>query len=157
MQPRARLFSVAAVGSLAIAAALATTANAQEAAPRAPGVETPGIEQKVLIDAPLAQFPGKRVLVFTGEFEPGAKTPLHRHPGTELLYVLEGTGTMVLPGRESENLTPGTMVLVEPQAGESSFTHQAVNLSETNGMRTLVIVIHDEGTPPALPATDKEE
>ena len=157
MQSRASLFSVVVFSSLAIAAAPASTAHAQETAPRAPGVETPGIEQEVLIDSPLAQFPGKRILVFTGEFEPGAKTPLHRHPGTELLYVLEGTGTMVLPGRESENLTPGTMVLVEPHAGKSSFTHQAVNLSETNRMRTLVIVIHSEGTPPALPVTDKEE
>jgi len=120
-------------------------------------VQTPGIEQQVLVDAPLAQFPGKRVLVFTGDFEPGAKTPLHRHPGTELLYVLEGSGTMVLPGRESRELTPGTMVLVEPRAGEDAFTHQAINLSETQGMRTLVIVIHEEGTPPALPVTDAEE
>ena len=157
MQSRAGLFLVTVVGTLAIAAAIALTAHAQEAAPRAPGVETPGIQQEILINAPLAQFPGKRILVFTGEFEPGAKTPFHRHPGTELLYVLEGTGIMVLPGRESENLTPGTMVLVEPDAGESSFTHQAINLSETNGLRTLVIVIHDEGTPPALPVTDKDE
>jgi len=153
MTPRERLIPVAVVGSLVIAAALSTTADAQQTVPRPPSVETPGIDQKILIDAPLAQFPGKRILVFTGTFEPGAKTSLHRHPGTELLYVLEGTGTMVLPGRDSETLTPGTMVLVEPRAGESSFTHQAINLSETKRMKTLVIVIHEQGTPPALPVT----
>lgn len=47
--------------------------------------------------------------------------------------------------------------LVEPDAGDDSFTHQAVNLSETDGMKTLVIVIHDEGTPPAQPPNDEQE
>ena len=157
MRFRARDFSIADVCALVITVALALGAHAQEGGRRAPGIETPGIEQKVLIDAPLAQFPGKHVLVFTGEFEPGAKTPLHRHPGTEFLHVLEGKGIMILTGRQSEELTPGKMVLVEPHAGEDSFTHQAVNLSETDGLRTLVIVIHDEGTPPAIPITDEEE
>ena len=140
-----------------VVAALAAALHADEAPVRTPGVVTPGIQQTVLIDAPLAQFPGKRVVAFTGDFEPGAKTPLHLHPGTELLYVLAGSGTMVLPGREPEELTPGRMVLVEPRPGESGFTHQAVNLSRSEGMKTLVIVIHDEGTPPALPVESPPE
>lgn len=149
--------SVAATGSLALAAVLGT-ALAQEGTSRTRNVRTPGIEQNVLIDEPLAQFPGKHVLAFTGTFDPGAKTPLHRHPGTEFLYVLEGSGAMVLPDREgSEELTPGRMVLVEPMAGESSFIHQAVNLSTTEGMKTLVILIHDEGTTPALPVDGDHE
>lgn len=116
-------------------------------------METPGVEQELLVNAPLAQLPGKRVLAFTGEFQPGARTALHRHPGTELLFVLDGQGVMTIRGREPRELTPGKMVLVEPDSGENSFTHEAVDLSDSGGLRTLVIVIHDEGAAPALPPT----
>jgi quercetin dioxygenase-like cupin family protein len=114
-------------------------------------VETPGVEQEYLIRQPLAQFPGKSVVVFTGQFAPGASTPLHKHPGTEFLYVLEGRGEMIRPGREPIPLTPGSVVLAEPDPGEAAFTHLARNLSDSAPMKTLVIVIHDEGGPTALP------
>ena len=114
-------------------------------------VATPGITQQLLISQPLAQFAGKQVTVFTGDFEPGAATPRHRHPGTEILYVLEGNGVMHIEGRESEKLAAGRAVLVEPMAGADHFVHQAVNADEAATMKTLVIVIHDSDTPPALP------
>ena len=117
-------------------------------------LETPGVEQELLLTAPLSQFPGKRVTVFTGTFEPGASTPIHRHPGTEFLFVLEGKGVMNIRGREPRPLTEGKAVLVQPEAGEDSFIHQAVNLDATSGMKALVLVIHDDGTPPALPLAD---
>jgi quercetin dioxygenase-like cupin family protein len=116
-------------------------------------METPGVTQELLVNAPLAQFPGKRVLAFTGEFQPGARTPFHRHPGTELFFVLDGQGVMTIRGREPKELTSGKMVLVEPDSGEDSFTHEVVNLSDSDGLKTLVIVIHDEGAAPALPPT----
>lgn len=116
-------------------------------------METPGVNQELLVNSPLGQFPGKRVLAFTGEFQPGAKTPFHRHPGTELLFVLDGQGVMKIRGREPKELTPGKMVLVEPDSGEDSFTHEVANLSDSDRLRTLVIVIHDEGSPPALAPT----
>ncbi len=49
------------------------------------------------------------------------------------------------------------MVLAEPAPGDDSFAHQAINLSKTDRMKTLVIIIHDEGTPPALPLEDEQE
>ena len=73
------------------------------------------------------------------------------------MYVLEGEGVMEIKGRGSQSLTPGNMVFVEPDEGSDSFTHQAINSSETQGMKTLVIVIYDEGSPPALPVHDDEE
>ena len=36
---------------------------------------TPGVTQEILISAPLSQFPGKKITVFTGSFSPSAKTP----------------------------------------------------------------------------------
>lgn len=117
-------------------------------------VKTPGVDQQLLLNAPLAQFPGKQITVFIGDFQPGAETPLHRHPATELVFVLDGEGVMHIQGRDSRKLEKGKVVLVEPDAGEDSFVHQAVNGSQTERMKTLVVVIHDEGTPPGLPVDD---
>ncbi|HVS13544.1 MAG TPA: cupin domain-containing protein [Thermoanaerobaculia bacterium] len=141
---------LAAAGSLFASLALAVPIYAQDEAP----VETPEVEPQRLLNAELSQFPGKQITVFIGEFQPGAETPLHRHPATEILFVLEGEGVMHIQGRDSRELKQGNVVLVEPDVGEDSFIHQAVNLSQTERMRTLVIVIHDEGMPPALPLND---
>ena len=114
-------------------------------------LETPGVEQTVILNAPLVEFPGKRVLVFIGDFEPGAATPIHRHPGTEFLFVLEGEGVIEQRGRDPLNLRAGVVVLSEPDADDTAFIHQAKNLSDTNRLKTLVLIIHDEGTSPAEP------
>ena len=114
-------------------------------------LETPGVEQTIILNAPLVEFPGKRILVFIGDFEPGAATPIHRHPGTELLFVLEGEGVIEQRGRDPLSLQAGVIVLSEPDTDDTAFIHQAKNLSDTNRLKTLVLIIHDEGTPPAEP------
>ena len=114
-------------------------------------VRTPGVTQELLVSQALGQFPGKQVTIFTGEFAPGAATPRHRHPGTEILYVLEGSGEMHVSGRETIALEQGRAVLVQPDGGKNHFIHQAVNTGE---LKTLVIVIHDSNTPPALPVDE---
>lgn len=136
----------AAAAGVLIGCALAVSAEAQETTPP----NAPPIKQEFLVRAPLAQFSGKQVTVLTGEFQPGAVTPLHRHTATELLYVLQGEGIMKIEGRDSLVLAAGEMVLVEPQAGEDAFVHQVVNTSSTEILKTLVIIIHDDGSPPAV-------
>ena len=138
---------MAAAGGVFVGFTFAATIHAQ---PK-PRTDIPGVAQDVLLNAPLAQCPGKVVTVFTGEFEPGAATPFHRHPGTEILFVLEGNGEMHIQGRASQSLTPGRVVMVEPDDGRDAFVHKAANLSTTKKMKTLVMVIHDAGTPPAMP------
>jgi quercetin dioxygenase-like cupin family protein len=113
-------------------------------------IPTPGVTQQFLVATSLSQLPGKQITVFAGEFEPGASTPSHRHPGTELLYVLEGNGVMHISGRESVDLTAGQAVLVQLTSGEDHFIHQAINSSDSTTLKTLVMVIHDTDTPPAL-------
>jgi mannose-6-phosphate isomerase-like protein (cupin superfamily) len=116
-----------------------------------PSAETSTVTQEHLLSEPLTQFPGKQITVFVGNFPPGSATALHRHPGTELLFVLEGEGIMHIEGAESRELNSGNAVLVSPSPGMESFTHQAVNTDQGQTMRNLVVVIHDIGTPPALP------
>ena len=117
-------------------------------------VPTPGVTQELLVSSALSQFDGKQITVFTGQFAPSAATPQHKHPGTELLYVLEGHGEMHISGQDSRVLSPGSAVLVQPEPGQDYVIHQAVNGSESKQMKTLVIVIHDVNTPPALPVDD---
>ena len=148
--PRPRRAILAAAGGLFATLAFAVPISAQDQA----RIETPGVEQHLLLNAPLSQFPGKQITVFIGEFQPGAETPSHRHPATEILFVLEGEGVMHIQGRDSRELKQGNALLVQPEAGKASFIHQAVNLSQTEGMKALVIVIHDQGMPPALPLND---
>lgn len=119
------------------------------------GSSTPGasgVSQEFLLKAPLPQFPGKQVTVFSGNFEPGSGTPMHRHAGTEVLYVLEGEGVMHVEGGESQELTAGSTVLVSPEPGTQSFAHRILNTDPSRPLTNLVIVIYDEGTPPFLPA-----
>jgi quercetin dioxygenase-like cupin family protein len=143
----ARDLAFFAAGAAACAGLLATSGRAQSGAGAPAAIA--GVRQDVLLEAPLAQFPGKRITVFTGSFEPGARTPLHRHSGTELMVVLEGTGTMELPGRPSKALAPFTAHLVEPDAGADGFTHRAINGSSSAPLKTLVVVLHDDGAPPS--------
>ena len=120
-----------------------------------PGVtqnlKTPGITQTIILNTPLAGFPGKQALMFIGDFEPGASTPRHLHPGTEFLFVLEGEGVIEQPGRSPVELNPGVGVFSEPEPDGHGFIHQAKNLSQTNRMKTLVLLIYDKDGPPAVP------
>jgi quercetin dioxygenase-like cupin family protein len=111
---------------------------------------TPGVKQVTLLNEPLSQYPGKRAFMFLAEFEPGAEIPFHRHPGTEFLYVMEGVGIMERPGQPPRRVQEGTLILSEPEAGADAFTHQVYNASDTTPLKTLVLVLHDEGMPPAL-------
>ena len=144
---RTNHLALAAAGGVLVGFTLAASIHAEQR----PRTDAPGVVRHELLTAPLAQFPGKVVTVFIGEFDPRAETPMHRHPGTELFYVLEGKGVMHVEGRESRNLAAGAVVLVEPERGQDAFVHKAVNVSDTQKMKSLVMVIHNEGTPPALP------
>ena len=152
--------ALAVLSSLAVSLPEGDPSHAQgrraDAVEPAPNLDTPGVRQKPLLQAPLTRIPGKQATIFLGEFEPGASTPLHRHPGTEMLFVLEGRGRMEIAGRDSQPLESGNLVLVEPDPGVAWFSHRVVNEDEEAALHTLVIVIHDEGTPPALPALPAE-
>ncbi|MFZ0106605.1 MAG: cupin domain-containing protein, partial [Thiobacillus sp.] len=57
-----------------------------------------------LINAELAEFPGKKARLYTVELAPGAITPRHRHPGHYFSYVLEGTGVLEEDGKPERSL-----------------------------------------------------
>lgn len=144
------------IGGIAIGAigitALRTPGKTPTVVPGvAQNLKTPGITQTIIFNTPLAGFPGKQALMFIGDFEPGASTPRHLHPGTEFLFVLEGDGVIEQPGQSPVELNPGVGVFSEPGPDANGFIHQAKNLSQTNRMKTLVLLIYDKDGPPAVP------
>ena len=56
--------------------------------------------------------PGREVLQARVDFAPGSSFPRHRHPGEEIIYVIEGTLEYELPGKGWVTLKKGDVLFV---------------------------------------------
>jgi len=131
-----------------VTAGVGTSVLAQNQAP--PGRS--GLTQSNILREAVARFPGTEAVMFNGDFAPGGKSGRHRHPGPEVLHVIEGHGVLMQDGRDPVQLAPGVTVYSEPPEDETSFIHEVRNLSQTAPLRTFVVVLVEKGTPPSLPA-----
>ena len=111
-----------------------------------------GLTQSNILREAVARFPGTEAVMFNGDFAPGGMSGRHRHPGPEVLHVIEGRGVLMQDGREPVQLAPGVTVYSEPPEGEASFVHEVRNASQTEPLRTFVVVLVEKGMPPGLPA-----
>ncbi|MGA7412422.1 MAG: cupin domain-containing protein [Bryobacteraceae bacterium] len=59
-----------------------------------------------LMSKDLPQFPGKKGLMITVVYPPGASDPIHRHNAHAFVYVLEGTVVMQVKGGKEVTLRP---------------------------------------------------
>jgi quercetin dioxygenase-like cupin family protein len=130
-----------------LATGLGTAALAQN---NPPGPAIPGLTQENLARAALVEFSGSDVVSFNGNFAPSASSGRHRHPGTEVLHVISGTGVLHQDGREPVPLRPGVTVVCEPSAKGGSFVHEVRNLSASEPLRTYIVILVDSGEPPAI-------
>ena len=131
-----------------VVAGLGTAVLAQDS-PRAPAI--PGVTQENLVRAELVEFPGSDVIAFNGRFAPGIGSGRHRHPGTEVLHVIDGVGVLYQDGKEPVQLKPGVTVISEPAVRGESFVHEVRNLNTTEPLRTYIVLLVDKGEPPFLP------
>jgi quercetin dioxygenase-like cupin family protein len=60
--------------------------------------------------------PGREVLQARVDFAPGSSFPRHKHPGEEIIYVIEGTLEYELPGKGWVTLAKGDVLFV-PDGG----------------------------------------
>lgn len=100
-----------------------------------------------LINADLAECPGKEVRLYTVELAPGAITPRHRHPGHYFSYVIEGTGILEEDGKPERSLNPGTAYTTHAAADQPVPWHTVWNTSKTEPLRALSVLITDKGGP----------
>lgn len=71
-------------------------------------------------------IPGREVWQLRVTFAPGASFPRHRHPGEEIIYVLEGTIEYDLDAKTPVTLKAGDVLFVP-----SGIVHAAKNIGST--------------------------
>ncbi len=93
--------------ALVMAAALiAGTTLAAHVALAQPGVTRTDLQRHDL------SVPGREVVQVRVELAPGAAFPRHRHPGEEIIYVLEGTIEYDVEGKPPTTLKAGDVFFV---------------------------------------------
>ena len=82
------------------------------------------------------------------DIAPGATANWHRHPGEEVIYVLEGTLEYQLEGGRPVILKPGEVLFVP-----AGVAHKARNPGTTNGAELATYIV-EKGKPLVVPVTD---
>lgn len=133
--------------TLAVGIAVGVTGNqvlnAQYAQQQAPVKRTP------LVQSDLEGMMGKEVILYVAEIAPGASSGKHYHPGPEVAYVLEGSGTLEKEGHPPMNVKAGNSLGYIP----AKHVHEAKNASTSEPWKLLVVLIGEKGQPLATPVT----
>ncbi|SOD03726.1 Cupin domain protein [bacterium JGI 053] len=126
---------------LALLALVAATGVASRAAAQQPGTARP---QQVLAQevTGMPTAATQEVRVLTATFQPGDRTVFHTHRSPVTVYVLEGTFTLELAGREPVTVRAGEAFVEPPQVRMTGF-----NRSTTERTRVVIFYVSDPGTP----------
>ncbi len=79
------------------------------------------------------------------DFQPGAESGRHMHPGEEFGYVLEGTIELMEDGKPARRLKAGDFIFVP-----ANTVHNAKNVG-TGTLRVLSTYVLETGKPMAIP------
>ncbi len=85
--------------------------------------------------------PGREVVQVRIAFDPGARFGRHRHPGEEILYVLDGSLEYQIEGTPSSTLRAGDVLFIP-----AGTIHSARNVGSGNGAELATYVV-DKGKP----------
>jgi quercetin dioxygenase-like cupin family protein len=100
---------------------------------------------------PLEGLPGKEIRLLTVEYPPGVHTPPHRHPGWQLIYVLDGTVTSQMEGEPSRRFEAGEYWF-EPRE------HLHIDAGNDTGSsaKILVCYVTEPGQPVLIPEPPRD-
>lgn len=114
-----------------------------------------------LVSVPLPDMPGTNLDVFDIVFEPNTAPPStpqshrlgHRHPGSVLVYVIEGALRLALEGEDVRVVEAGGTFFEPPRV------HHIIteNASATDKARALIIMLVPEGEPRNTPVEQDGE
>lgn len=76
------------------------------------GQQRPAGTQRTDLQQHDLSIPGREVLQARVEFAPGASFPRHKHPGEEIIYVLEGAIEYDVDGKRPQTLKAGEVLFV---------------------------------------------
>jgi quercetin dioxygenase-like cupin family protein len=82
------------------------------------------------------------------DIAPGAVAPWHRHPGEEVIYVVEGTLEYQLEGQAPVTVKTGEVLFVP-----AGVAHMARNRTTANGAELATYIV-EKGKPLLVPAND---
>ena len=82
------------------------------------------------------------------DIAPGAVAPWHRHPGEEVIYIIEGTLEYQLEGQKPVTLKAGEVLFVP-----AGVAHTARNRGRSNGAELATYIV-EKGKPLVVPVTD---
>jgi len=125
--------------TLVLAAAAGSLVTA--AVDRAAFAQQNGIKRTILRRAPDPANPNYEIVLGISELAPGASSGRHRHPGTEMAYVLEGSMVIERDGGNTPPLTVGDTV-----SNENGAIHNARNPG-TTVTRTVSVYVVEKGKP----------
>jgi quercetin dioxygenase-like cupin family protein len=128
MPTRCKGFTVMAVAALIAGSAL-HAAQAQQ------GVKRTDLQQHDL------SVPGREAIQARVDIAPGALAPKHRHPGEEIIYVLEGSLEYEVEGKPPVTLKAGDVLFIP-----AGTIHAARNVGSGNAAELATYVV-EKGKP----------
>jgi quercetin dioxygenase-like cupin family protein len=109
-------------------------------APGAPQAQQPGIKRTDLQQHDLS-VPGREVVQTRVDFAPGASFPRHKHPGEEIIYVIEGSIEYDVDGRPPVTVNAGGVLFIP-----AGTVHAAKNVGNVNAAELGTYVV-EKGKP----------
>ena len=85
--------------------------------------------------------PGREVIQVRVDIDPGVTFPKHKHPGEEIIYVIEGSLEYEVEGKPPVTLKAGEVLFVPAGA-----VHSAKNVGRDNGAELGTYVV-EKGKP----------
>ncbi len=85
--------------------------------------------------------PGREAIQVRVDFDPGYASPMHTHPGEEIIYVLEGTLEYTVEGKPPVTLKAGEVLFIP-----AGTVHAAKNVGSGNGAELATYVV-EKGKP----------
>jgi quercetin dioxygenase-like cupin family protein len=86
-------------------------------------------------------IPGREVIQNRVDITPDTPPVRHKHPGEEIIYVLEGTLEYFIDGREPATFNPGEVLLVPPET-----VHSVRNIGGGNAAELATYIV-EKGKP----------
>lgn len=122
------------------AAVLGIIAATASAAPNPMAGSAPGVTRTDLQRHDLSAR-GREALQARIDIAPGITAPWHRHPGEEIIYVLEGSLEYQLEGQRPKTLKTGDVLFVP-----AGVLHKARNVGTGNGAELATYIV-EKGKP----------
>ena len=121
---------------IALAALIIGSVLTLQVAPaQQPGVKRTDLQQHDL------SAPGREVIQVRVDIGPGVAFPRHRHPGEEIIYVLEGSLVYEVEGKPPVTLKAGDVLFIP-----AGTIHAAKNVTSSNAAELATYVV-EKGKP----------